>query len=187
MNTREIEQIILNYEAGETTLAEEQALRQFFAGNNVPAELEAYRHLFSFFHEEGREEITNPGFDRALFEKLSDEEGKVVNMVPRRTRLFYIASLAAAITLLIGVAVTLVLNGTSRSRYSTGEKLAYEQAEEALMIVSSNLNCGISQVRYLEAFDKGMEQMQMLSKFYQYQSLIINPEPVQPPSDKTHN
>ena len=47
------------------------------------------------------------------------------------------------------------------------------------MIVSSNFNCGVSHAGYLQAFNKGLEHMEMLSKFYEYQTIIINPDAVQ--------
>jgi hypothetical protein len=186
MNTKEIKSLIEKYFEGETSLTEELLLREYFRSGEVPEELAGYKPVFTFFEQEKEQELMNPDFDRALVEKLSGAEGKVVTLLPRRTRTFYIASLAAAAVLLIGVAVTVILNVNSRQRYSAEDQLAYEQVQEALMIVSSNLNCGVSQVRYLQAFDKGMEQVQMLSKFYEYQSLIINPGEVQASSYNTN-
>ena len=185
MNTREIEQLIAKFEEGETSLAEEQQLREFFRRGNIPVELVVYKPLFVFFEEEQKVEISNPGFDQALLSKLTGSEGKVVPMAPKRSRLTYIVSLAAAAVILVAIVVTAVMNVNPGAKYNRADQLAYAQAEEALMIVSSNLNCGVSQVRYLQAFDNGMEQVQMLSKFYEYQSLIINPDEAHAPSDKT--
>lgn len=185
MNTKEIERLIEKYFAGETTLAEEKVLREFFSGSDVPEELAGHRPVFSWFEEEQKEGITNPEFDRILFSKLSDEEGRVVSMVPRRTRIAYIASMAAAVVLLAGITLTIIFTVSPGRKYSSSDEMAYLQAQEALMIVSSNLNRGVSHARYLKAFDKGMEKVQMLSKFYEYQSLIINPDEVQAASDKT--
>jgi hypothetical protein len=185
MNTKEIEGLIEKYFTGETTLAEEKLLREFFSGSDIPEELAGYKPVFALFEEEQKEGITNPEFDRILFSKLSEDEGRVVSMVPRRTRIAYIASLAAAVVLLAGITATIILTVNPGRKFSSRDEMAYLQAQEALMIVSSNLNCGVSHVRYLKAFDKGMEKMQMLSKFYEYQSLIINPDEVQAASDKT--
>jgi hypothetical protein len=179
MNIKEIERLIAKFYEGETTLEEEEFLRGFFRGEEIPEHLAEHKPVFSFFEKEQKEEIQNPGFDKNLFSKLGEDEGKVIPMTPKKIRIAYIASLAAAIVLLIGIVATIVLNVNTGSKFTKENELAYAEAQEALMIVSSNLNCGVSQVRYLQAFDKGMEHMQMLSKFYEYQTLIINPDEVQ--------
>jgi hypothetical protein len=186
MSTREIEILIRKFYEGETTLAEEQILKNYFRGDGVPDELALHKPLFAFLEEELKEEIVNPDFDRNFFSGLTGEKGEVITMVPRRTRIVYFASMAAAFLLLAGIAVTLVMTVNSRPEFTRQERMDYAQAQEALMIVSSNLNCGVSHVTYLRAFDKGMEQMQLLSKFYEYQSIIINPEEEQTLPDKTN-
>jgi hypothetical protein len=186
MNTNEIERLIEKYFRGETTLAEEKLLREFFSGDDIAEELAGYKPLFALFEEEQKEGITNPEFDRILFAKLTEDEGRVVGMIPKRTRITYLVSLAAAVVLLAGIAVAIVMTFNPGGKYTSKDEMAYAQAQEALMIVSSNLNCGVSHARYLKSFDKGMEKMQMLSKFYEYQSLIINPDEVQATPDKTN-
>jgi hypothetical protein len=178
MIIKEIERLIGKFYEGETTLAEEQQLREFFRGD-VPDHLVEHRPMFALFEEEQKVEITNPDFDRILFSRLKEEDGRVISMTPRRTRIAFIASLAAAALILVAIALTFVVGPTSGTKYSDSDRLAYAQAEEALMIVSSNLNCGVSHAGYLQAFNKGFEHMEMLSKFYEYQTLIINPDAVQ--------
>jgi hypothetical protein len=179
MNIKEIERLIAKFYEGETTLAEEELLRGFFRGEEIPEHLAEHGPMFAFFEKEQKEEIQNPEFDKILSLKLGEDDGKVIPMTPRKTRIAYITSIAAAAVLLIGIAVTVVFDFNTGSKFTKENELAYAEAQEALMIISSNLNCGVSQVRYLNAFDKGMEHMQMLSKFYEYQTLIINPGEVQ--------
>lgn len=185
MNTREVEQLIEKFYEGETTLAEERILREYFGRDQIPDELAEHKPLFAFQQKERDAEIPDPLFDRALFPKISEDEPGVVTLVTKRSRTVYIASLAAAVILLAGIAVTFVLNLNADKQFSSQDKLAYAQAHEALMIVSSNMNCGVSQVRYLQAFDKGVEKAKMISKFFEYQTLIINPDEAQSSPDKT--
>ena len=42
------------------------------------------------------------------------------------------------------------------------------------MLVSSNLNTGLDKILYLSEFSKGMENVQKISTFYKYQTIIIN-------------
>ncbi len=176
MNTKEIEKLIVKFYEGETSLDEEKALRAFFAGGEVPEHLQEHRGMFGFFEKERSAEIMNETFDDALFARLEHSEGRVVGMSGGRTRNIYIASVAAAAVLLIAVALTFVFRTERTASYSKSDEMAYANAREALMIVSSNLNRGVSKAMYLKQFDKGMQQMQMLSKFYQYQTIITNPD-----------
>ena len=48
MDYKEIEQLLERYWQGDTSLNEEQTLRQFFLSNQVPAHLERYRALFAY-------------------------------------------------------------------------------------------------------------------------------------------
>jgi len=47
MNTQRIHRLLQRYEAAQTTLAEENELREFFAQGEVPAELQRYASLFT--------------------------------------------------------------------------------------------------------------------------------------------
>jgi hypothetical protein len=55
-------------------------------------------------------------------------------------------------------------------------ELAYAEAREALTILSANFNVGIKQVEHLQRIEKTMNDLQKFNKFYQYQSIIINPD-----------
>jgi hypothetical protein len=183
MNTREIEQLIAKYYDGATSLEEEQALREFFASGSVPPHLAEHRPLFIFMEHERKQEMTDPDFERTLESGLQD--GKVISMGPRTARWHYVAGIAAAAVLVIGIALTYLFNFREHSKYSEHDRLAYAQAQDAILMVSSGLNKGIDRIHYLGAFDKGMEKAQMLSRFYEYQTLIINPDGFTDQSSKT--
>jgi hypothetical protein len=55
-------------------------------------------------------------------------------------------------------------------------ELALTQTRDILVLVSVNLNKGIDKMQYIGKLDQAMQKMQMLSKYYQYQSIIINPD-----------
>ena len=46
------------------------------------------------------------------------------------------------------------------------------------MMVSANLNTGLKQVERFRIVDKAMKNMQIFNKFYQYQTIIINPDEI---------
>jgi hypothetical protein len=181
MNTREIEQLLEKYYEGETSLAEEKLLREFFHGRDVPGHLKEHRALFGFFEEEQGVELKNEHFNRSLSAAMaSAEDGSVVvPMHPRRNKLIYLTGIAAGILLLAGLLFTFrteVFNGSAASHKNAEAELAMATTREALMIVSDNLNHGLRQMDRLKALDKAMKELETFNKFYQYQPFIVHPD-----------
>ncbi|MEI6433396.1 MAG: hypothetical protein WCP32_01030 [Bacteroidota bacterium] len=180
MNIKEIEKLLEKFYRGDSSLQEEKILREFFLRNDVPEQLKIHQPFFQWAGDEGKREITSPDFDRQTTDRLLNSEPSTtkIHLHHRRTRILYIAGIAACIQLLIGVFFTFredLFNRSTLKRNVTAE-LAYAEAQEALIIVSSNLNAGLKQVDRLQMLDKGMKNLQLFNKFYQYQTIIINPD-----------
>jgi len=181
MNIREIEQLLEKFYEGETTLEEEELLRNFFLGSEVPGHLKEHRALFGYYEEERGVELENANFNRSLTAApASAEDGPVVvTMHPRRRKIMYLTGIAAGILLLAGLLFTFrteVFNGSAASSKKAEAELAMATTREALMIVSDNLNHGLRQMDRLQALDKAMKELETFNKFYQYQPFIINPD-----------
>ena len=177
MNIKEIEKLLEKYYEGETTLGEEQILKDFFLSGNVPLELAVHESQFLYFAEASRDEMG----DLELGEKVLTESGHnpVIPMHSRRNRFYYISGIAATVLLLIGLLFTFRYDIYKRNNIDNpniSPELAFAQTQTILIMVSENLNKGLDKMQYLEKFDEGMQKMQMLSKYYQYQSIIINPD-----------
>jgi len=122
--------------------------------------------------------------------KLTDQPaGKnVVSLFPDRRRSLFAMGIAATLLLLVGLFYTFQHDvfKTEKSRINSYDtQLAYNQASEALLIVSSNLNTGIKQVSRFQMVEKAMKNVQLFNKFYQYQTIIFNPDKFQNQSIKT--
>ncbi|HPS63863.1 MAG TPA: hypothetical protein PLK82_12425 [Bacteroidales bacterium] len=178
MNTREIEEILARYFDGESTLAEEGKLREFFSGDEVPPHLEPYRPLFAFFTDENREEPASPGFEQRLTAALeSHGAGKVVVMQPHRHRILFISSIAATVLLLIGIFFTLRTGRVDLTAFSKPDpevERAWNDTRGALLLLSGNFNHGLGQAERLQTVGKALENLTLFNKFYQYQPVIIN-------------
>jgi hypothetical protein len=180
MNTTEIEVLLEKFFEGNTTLQEEKLLRDFFLNQDVPAHLKSHRTLFAGFVNEQQEEIKDMDFERRLTEILSsDHPTPVVQLHPNRKRLLFISSIAASILLLAGLFFTFQ-NDLKKETYTQtgnpGTEIAYADASEALLMVSGNLNNGLKQIEKLQMVDKAMKNMQLFNKFYQVETIIINPD-----------
>ena len=181
MTTNEIEVLLERFFEGNTSLREEKVLRDFFNGQSVPDHLKLYQPLFTYFKEEVLEDIQDHDFEQKLTSLITDIpfDAPVVRKLPARRSFMFISSIAAGILLLIGLFFTIkndVFKGKLTQTEQSAPEIAYAEASEALMMVSGNLNQGLKHVERLKMVDKAMNNMQRFNKFYQVQSIIINPD-----------
>ncbi len=165
MNIKEIEILLDKYFEGETSLTEEARLKEFFRNDQLPEHLSKHRDIFS-------------AFDAMAGEKM-EHFTPVIKAETKIRQFYYVSAIAAGILLLIGLFFTFqteVFNHKKLLKPDQDQELAFNQAKNALMMVSVGLNTGLDQVQHLEAFNTAMENVQKLNKFYHYQTLIINPD-----------
>ena len=180
MNTTEIEKLIEKYFEGQTSLAEENRIREFFNHRQVPPHLASYADLFRYYEAAGKEVISNPDFDRELMSKLTGP--RVISLTPQRKKLYYITSIAATILLLCGLIFTFRAdifknpgNQVLKDTYSD-PAMAYTEVKKTLLLVSLNLNTGMEKVQNFQSFQKGIENIEKISQFDKFQPLVINPD-----------
>jgi hypothetical protein len=186
MNIKEIKELLDKYYEGETTLAEEKILRDYFVSGDVPLELSVHKSQFLYFTQESGDGISGRESEEKTFaEKI---EMPVIPVHFNRNRFYYITGIAAAVLLLIGLVFTFnedVFNRQKGKVPAADREIVFTQARDILALVSVNLNKGMDRMQYLGKLDEAMQKMQMLSKYYQYQSIIINPDQFENRSAKT--
>ena len=185
MNTNEIEILLGKFYDGDTSLEEERSLRNYFLGRDVPVHLKGHQSLFIYHHDEQTQNLMDPDFERKLTDLINihhePDQTPVFQMHPNRRRFLFIAGVAASVVLLIGLFFTFqndLSKGSFRTTSNPDAELAYADARGALMMVSGNLNHGLREVDHLQMVDKAMKNMRLLNKFYQYQTIIINPDEI---------
>lgn len=146
-----IEQLLDRYFEGETSLAEEQQLREFFQQTEVPEHLLAYQPLFRYFEEEQAGKALGDDFDEKLLHQLMVQPRETPI---RRLRLQSWALRAAAIVVLgIGLGWLLFPTaptppqtaGIDWSKYEVQDpQEAFRITEAALLKASGELNRGAS-------------------------------------------
>ncbi|MCF8368398.1 MAG: hypothetical protein K9G76_05090 [Bacteroidales bacterium] len=163
MNLQRIEDLILKYENGETSLAEEEELRDFFSRDQIPVQFKAYGEIFGFFGVSKQETIANPDFDMAILEQIHDMEE------PKKTRfyiryLYPIAGIAASILLIIGLYFSSYFNNAPLGTYDDPE-IAYAETRKILLKVSGNLNSGLDELSNVEELNKGVSELENMRAF----------------------
>jgi hypothetical protein len=163
MNTENIKLLIEKYFEGETTIAEEQALKSYFASENVAEELRQHTPLFRFVIEESK--VKAP---QSLNQKLT---GIFFAEPFYRSRIFifYTTSIAAGLLLLLAFFLTIKNEPDAPSQQLTETqrrevKLAYNQTRATLAFVSQNLIKGTAPLEKIEKLEAGHTALQQLGR-----------------------
>ncbi|MFT6838456.1 MAG: hypothetical protein ACJAZR_001991 [Sediminicola sp.] len=112
-----------------TTVAEEEALRNYFLNEKVAPHLEQYTPLFQFFSKAKEEQFT-----------------KQVPLKPRKKQYRWL-SVAAVAVLVFGIYFGKSYQEKREAEY------AYQQTKRALTLLATNFSRGTEKVAYLKEFE----------------------------------
>lgn len=100
MDYKYIHQLLERYWNCETSLEEEKILRAFFSQDDIPADLEHYRPLFTYEQQEVQRTVLGDDFDERMM-RLIDEpvtvKARTVTLTQRMMPLFKAAAMVAII------------------------------------------------------------------------------------------
>ena len=142
MDSKEIGQLLEKYWNCETTLEEEQVLRSYFNGPDVPDQLKDAAELFRFFENE-RQRALNTEFDNDVLRsvKKTERKTKVISMV----RWVQVARIAAGVLVMVAAGYFIrneVLKSKDQTQALTDTfsdpKDALEETKKALMLISKS-------------------------------------------------
>ena len=130
--------LLKKYFEGETTLQEEKQLKAYFSSEEVAFEYEQYKPLFNAFKNQKDEQFTKPLF-----------------LQPRKRNYVKWIGVAASVVVLFGT--LLYFNNTSKEEdlgtFDNPEE-AFLATQEALKMVSVNVNEGVEGMAYLNEYEK---------------------------------
>ncbi|MDT7831829.1 hypothetical protein RQM59_05520 [Flavobacteriaceae bacterium S356] len=138
MELASIEKLVEKYLNAETSVQEETSLRDYFLSDNVAPHLEEYKLMFSYFQLNKDETYT-----------------KTIQLKPENTKRKNLKwlSVAASVALLVSVYVGKV----EYDKYVIKQK--YAQVENALKMLSTNLNKGKSAFNNLYAYENTVNKI----------------------------
>lgn len=149
-----IEQLLEKYDNGETTLQEEQQLKDYFSQETVAPHLEVYKPMFAYFLHTQKEQFT-----------------KTIPLKPKKTNnLYKWISVAAIAVLMFGIYTQIGDSKRTLNSLNQEELLAYNQTMEAFNLLTSNFNKGTEQkIEALgmmsSSLEKGNENIAYLGEF----------------------
>jgi lysine/ornithine N-monooxygenase len=159
-----IEKLLEKYDNGETTLQEEQQLKNYFSQETVATHLEVYKPMFTYFLQTQNEQFT-----------------KTIPLELKKTYTLYKwISVAAIAILMVAVYFQVSNQPVSLDDLSSDELMAYNQTVEAFNLLSSKFNKGTESIDALalmsNSLEKGTENMSYLGEFSEVQNKIFKTE-----------
>ncbi|MFD2824063.1 hypothetical protein ACFS5M_10295 [Lacinutrix iliipiscaria] len=130
-----IEQLLEKYDNGETTLQEEQQLKDYFSQETVAPHLEMYKPLFTYFLVNQQEQFT-----------------KDVPLKSKTNSWYKWISVAAVAVLMLSVYFNQSNLGNDYGTYDDPE-MAYNEVVKSLEMISTHFNKGASSINYLAEVD----------------------------------
>ena len=144
MELAKIEQLLEKYFEGETTIAEEIQLKQYFSTEQVAAHLEHYKPLFGYLTAEKEEKFTP-------------------TLSLKTKKRFPVARIAIAASLIFFVGIITFINyqpnnhqpqvaNSELGSFETPEE-AFEETQKALALLSEKVNIGMESVNYINEYE----------------------------------
>jgi hypothetical protein len=160
MDSKNIQALLEKYWNCETSLEEEQQLKAYFRGQEIPEQLKETAALFQYFDEHKKKDLQDSSFDHEVLKKVkAPKQGKVVSI-------FYNSmKIAAGIAVLI-VATFLVRNEIREtSPVAVADtyddpKLAFEETKKALMMISKSFGNAQDKAKKINMFNEAQKSIQ---------------------------
>ncbi|RAV99847.1 hypothetical protein [Pseudochryseolinea flava] len=158
MDSKKIEELLNKYWNCETSLEEEQQLKEYFKSGEIPEQLKDTAALFQYFDVSKKKSLNDIGFDNSILNSVAPKKGKIVKLVYNSMRI------AAGIAVLVA-AVWFVRQELRKSDPPSATvedtyddpKLAFEETKKALMMISKSFGKAEEQARKLNMFNEAQE------------------------------
>jgi len=160
MDLHEVEKLLEKYWQCETSLEEEQALRDFFKAG-IPASHKGAGEFFQFLHAE-KEKTLSKNFDGVVTKKLRTRQGgKVIQMIGYGN----LARIAAGIVVV--VAATFLIRQEVRKSYPkelqdtySDPKMAFEETKRALEMISNSFGKAKKEASKMQMLNEAEKKIQ---------------------------
>ncbi|MBW6459674.1 MAG: hypothetical protein K0B08_03795 [Bacteroidales bacterium] len=164
MNWQEIEKLLNRYFEGETSLEEENQLREFFSGDQIPEKFSGVAAYFSFMQSEAARFLDKPGFDQQVI--AGSPGNKMSKIIKFRQQWYYWAS-GVAVSIMILVAVFVKFDPFSPRIEDTFQdpQVAYQEAKKILFFVADQLNNGTSRLEPVTRFETGLKSLSPVASY----------------------
>ncbi len=141
-----IEKLVDKYFEGETSIAEEKELKEYFSSPDVAQHLEQYQAVFGYFSQAKQEQFS------ATIPLQSKKQTKVVWL-----------SIAASVVVMLSIGYFTYQNVSETNQESLGviddPEVAFRETQKALALISKHVNTGIESVSYLNEYQESKNKI----------------------------
>lgn len=161
MDSKRIEELLQKYWDCETSLEEEQQLREYFRSEQVPEQLKETAVLFHYF-ETQRNKAVDEHFERNVVTQLKEQpkkKGKMVSLLHNSMRIA--AGVAVLVAAVFFVRQEIRKNDTvaMEDTYDDPQK-ALEETKKALMMISKGFGRAEQQAKKINMINEAQETIQ---------------------------
>lgn len=165
MDSKQAEELLEKYWRCETSLEEEQQLKEFFQHGQADDSLREAAPLFQYFAVE-KNKTLQENFEQGVTKQLRQrQEGKIIHMVSFRN----VARIAAG--LVVVVMATYFVRQEIRKSYPqelqdtyTDPQMAFEETKKALMLISNSFGKAKREAGKMKVFNEAERKIQTKSE-----------------------
>jgi hypothetical protein len=160
MDSNRIDDLLNKYWNCESTLEEEQELREYFKGKNIPEQLRETASLFRYFEENKKKDLHDASFDKEILERVKSPKKTAISRV-----LYNSMRIAAGIAVLV-VATWFVRNEIRKSSPTqvvdtyNDPKMALEETKKALLMISKGFGKAEEKAKKITLFNEAQQKIQ---------------------------
>lgn len=139
MALNNIEQVLEKYFEGETSIAEEKTLREYFNSENVAPHLEPHKSLFTYY-----------------LHAQKDKLNKATHLPSKNNFKTIGIGVAASLFLIIGIITFWDKPSEKQEDLGSFEdpEIAFIETQKALAMLSKNVNVGIQSMEYINEYEE---------------------------------
>ena len=135
MELEKIEALIEKYFEGQTSIEQENQLKDYFQSSDLPPHLIQYKELFTYFDSAGSEKSDKPLYFQVMKSKNST---------------FKWISIAAIFLVLLAISFPYLINEKNAVAENVDSpEMAFQQTQKALALLSRKVNTGMKSVDYI--------------------------------------
>jgi hypothetical protein len=160
MDSRNIDELLRKYWECETTLEEEQLLREYFEGSQISEHHREAASLFRYFSMNKKKSISDEGFEKQVLQVTHGTNSrKIIQLVYNTMRI------AAGVAVLM-IAIYFVRKEIHKADPVAVEdtyndpKLAFEETKKALMMISKGFTKAENEAKKINLFNEAQEDIQ---------------------------
>jgi len=139
MELHKIQQLLEKYFDGETSIAEENQLKNYFSSSDVAQHLEQYKPMFGYFSAAKEQQFEQP-----------------IPLTAKKRKVAWI-SVAASVVVLLGAGTFAYFNFNQPQSQDLGTydnpEEAFRETQKALSLLSNQVNVGVESVQYIEEYE----------------------------------